>query len=100
MFPETFMLSTRSLCRSSVSRAGKLVWFDRRSRPVTKVSAARVHTYGIPTACLTTHVKFGRANTGLIVSRCRHRSSNMTWGTETPAEVAAALPHYAQVMSF
>merc|ERR1712233_289944 len=31
-----------------------------------------------------------------IVGRCRHRSSNMTWGTETPAEVAAALPHYAQ----
>ena len=54
MFPDTFMLSTRSLlrpgCRSSVSRAGELVWFDP-SRPVTKVSAAQVHTNVIPAAC-------------------------------------------------
>lgn len=102
MFPETFMLSTRSLlrsgCRSSVSRAGELVWFDP-SRPVTKVSAAQVHTNVIRAACLTTHVQLREGKTGLIVS-CRRRSSNMTWGEEAPAEVAAALPHYAQVIAF
>jgi len=72
------------------------VWFDT-SRPVTKVSAAAlVHTYVIPAARLTTHVpQLGEAKTGLIVS-CRKRSSNMSWGEEAPAEVAAALPHYAQ----
>ena len=87
MFPETFMLSTGSLlrsgCRSSVSRAGELVWFDP-SRPVTKVSAAQVHTNVIRAACLTTHVQLREAKTGLIVS-CRRRSSNMTWGEEVPA---------------
>ena len=91
------MLSTRSLlrlgCRSSISTAGELVWFDL-SRPVTKVSAAQVHSNVIPAACLTTQLR--ESKTGLVVS-CRHRSSNMTWGEEVPAEVAAALPHYAQV---
>ena len=75
-----------------------MVWSDT-SRPVTKVSAAQVHTNVIPAACLTTDVKLGEAKTGLIV-RCRHRSSNMSWGEEAPAEVAAVLPHYAQVMAF
>jgi len=70
------------------------VWFDP-SRPVTKVSAAQVHTNVIRAACLTTHVQLREGKTGLIVS-CRRRSSNMTWGEEAPAEVAAALPHYAQ----
>ena len=106
MFPDAFMLSTRSnllrpTCPSSVLRVvGELVWFDT-SRPVTKVSAAAlVHTYVIPAARLTTHVpQLGEAKTGLIVS-CRKRSSNMGWGEEAPAEVAAALPHYAQVVDF
>ena len=106
MFPDAFMLSTRSnllrpACPSSVLRVvGELVWFDT-SRPVTKVSAAAlVHTYVIPSARLTTHVpQLGEAKTGLIVS-CRKRSSNMSWGEEAPAEVAAALPHYAQVVDF
>jgi len=49
----------------------------------------------IRAACLTTHVQLREGKTGLIVS-CRRRSSNMTWGEEAPAEVAAALPHYAQ----
>merc|ERR1712117_1012472 len=49
-----------------------------------------------PSARLTTQVpQLGEAKTGLIVS-CRKRSSNMGWGEEAPAEVAAALPHYAQ----
>jgi len=90
--------STRSIlrpgCPSSVSRVGELlVWFDT-SRPVTKVSAA-LHTYVIPAAQLTTHVLLSAAKTGLKIS-CRNRSSNMAWGEEAPAAVAAALPHYAQ----
>merc|ERR1711974_570528 len=64
-----------------------------------KVSAAApVHTYVIAAAArLTTHVpQLGESKTGLVVS-CRKRSSSMTsWGEEASAEVAAALPHYAQ----
>ena len=93
--------STRSLfrpvCQSSVLRVGESVWFDT-SRPVTKVSAA-LHTYVIPAAQLTTHVQLSEAKTGLIIS-CRNRSANMTWGEEAPSAVAAALPHYAQVVAF